>query len=75
LASVPITPAADWAANRTKNPQHSTDNQQYNADRLQDSDFQDESQDQQDYAESNHDAFTPISWSMSLVGIELGCGK
>jgi hypothetical protein len=63
--SVPIAPAAHWPANGTENPQHSADDEQDDANRLQHSYFQDESQYQQDNAESDHDALSPINWSMS----------
>src|ERR1700733_7792094 len=74
-ASVPVASAAHWATNGTEHPQHGTDNQQNNTDRLQHSHFQHVSEYQQDDAQADHDASIPITWSTSIAGIELGCGR
>jgi hypothetical protein len=73
--SVPVASAAHWATDGTEDPQDRTDNQQDYPDRLQHSHFEYISEYQQDDAQADHDASIPITWSMSVAGIELGCGR
>jgi hypothetical protein len=75
ITSVPVASTGDRAVNGAQNPQHRTDDQQDDADRSQDRHFEEISQNQQEDAQDNHDASTPIRFAMSLAGIELGCGK